>query len=221
MRLLITFLLLINSLFLYAQNTGTAVSQSKDSQVKDTTFVKSDTSIVPLRQIDSTIISDVKYATKNNFTGKVLYPTDKVYLRKLVAEKLSQVQKYLVEKYNLRLKVFDGYRPLSVQRKLWEIMPDENFVANPAKGSRHNRGAAVDLTLIDSTGNELEMGTPYDDFTKKAYRDYTDFPDNIKNNRKILEEAMVRFGFEPLRSEWWHFDYSGWKVYSLLDVEIK
>ncbi|MGE5679993.1 MAG: M15 family metallopeptidase [Bacillota bacterium] len=221
MRLLITFLLLINSLFLYAQNTGTAVSQSKDSQVKDTTFVKSDTSIVPLRQIDSTIISDVKYATKNNFTGKVLYPTDKVYLRKLVAEKLSQVQTYLVEKYNLRLKVFDGYRPLSVQRKLWEIMPDENFVANPAKGSRHNRGAAVDLTLIDSTGNELEMGTPYDDFTKKAYRDYTDFPDNIKNNRKILEEAMVRFGFEPLRSEWWHFDYSGWKVYSLLDVEIK
>lgn len=171
--------------------------------------------------IDSTIATDVRYATTNNFTGKVLYPTSRVYLRRIVAEKLSEAQKYVKEKFHLTLKVFDGYRPLSVQKKLWEIMPDENFVANPAKGSRHNRGAAVDLTLIDSLGNELEMGTPYDDFTDKAARDYKELTEQVKKNRGMLDEAMLRSGFEPLRSEWWHFDYSGWQKFSVLDVEIK
>jgi D-alanyl-D-alanine dipeptidase len=202
----------MNFSFIFAQQLNTPANKQN---------AISDTSIVPLRSIDSTIVFDVRYATANNFTGRILYPTSKVYLRKTVAEKLSEAEKYLMDKYNLRLKVFDGYRPLSVQKKLWEIVPDENFVANPAKGSRHNRGAAVDLTLIDSLGNELEMGTPYDDFTKKANRNYPDLNDLEKRNRHILDEAMEKFGFEPLRTEWWHFDYSGWKNYSVLDVQIK
>lgn len=184
-------------------------------------WAQSDTSIVPLRSIDSTIATDVRYATANNFTGKVLYPTANVYLRKVVAEKLAQVQKELVSTHKLRLKVFDGYRPLSVQRKLWEIMPDSRYVANPKNGSRHNRGAAVDLTLIDSTGRELDMGTPYDDFTEKAHRNFDKLPAEVIENRKLLENAMVKYGFEPLDTEWWHFDYSGWKNFSILDYEIK
>lgn len=179
-----------------------------------------DTCIVFIGTIDSTIRTDVKYATTNNFTGKVLYPTNKVYLRKVVADSISKVQKYLQSKYNLSIKIFDGYRPLSVQWKLWEIVPDDRYVADPRKGSRHNRGAAIDLTLIDSLGNELDMGTPYDDFTEKAHRDYKNFPDHVLKNRLILDEAMIRFGFEPLSTEWWHFDFNGWKRFSVLDISI-
>ncbi len=181
---------------------------------------QSDTSIVPLSSIDSTIVTDVKYATTNNFTGQILYPTDKVYIRKIVGDALAKVQAYLLENYNLQIKVFDGYRPLSVQKKMWEIMPDDRYVANPAKGSRHNRGAAVDLTLIDSTEAELDMGTEYDNFTEKAHYDYPDLSEEVKSNRKILLDIMVKFGFSPIESEWWHFDFNGWKKFSILDYQI-
>lgn len=184
-------------------------------------YSQSDTAIVFLGSIDSTIATDVKYATADNFTGKVLYPTAHVYARKIVAENLSKVNSYLLKNYNLRLKVFDGYRPLSVQKKMWEILPNENYVANPAKGSRHNRGAAVDLTLIDSLGNELDMGTGYDDFSKTAYTGNMDLPADVLLNRKILHESMAKFGFDPIKTEWWHFDFHGWSRFSILDVEIK
>jgi len=179
-----------------------------------------DTLIVPLASIDSTIVTDVRYATTNNFTGQVLYPTDKVYIRKVVGKALAKVQSYLRDNYNLQIKVFDGYRPLSVQKKMWKIMPDDRYVANPAKGSRHNRGAAVDLTIIDSTGAELDMGTGYDNFTMKAHYDYSDLPADVKANRKLLRDTMMKFGFSPIESEWWHFDYKGWKNFSILDYQI-
>lgn len=179
-----------------------------------------DSSIVYLGDIDSTIVTDVRYATKDNFTGKVLYPTDKVYLRKIVAEKLSEVNSYLKENYNYRIKIFDGFRPISVQKQMWEIYPDSRYVANPKTGSRHNRGAAVDITIIDSLGNELEMGTEYDNFTDKAHYDYADLSDKVKENRKLLREVMIKFDFIPLETEWWHFDYKGWKNYSLIDYNF-
>ena len=184
-------------------------------------YAQSDTLIVPLRSIDSTIVMDVRYATTNNFTGKVLYPTDKVYIRKIVGVALSKVQDELLEKYNYRIKIFDGYRPLSVQKKMWEIMPDNRYVANPAKGSRHNRGAAVDVTIIDSTGTQLAMGTEYDNFTEKAHYAYKDFPKEVLHNRKLLRETMIKYGFHPITTEWWHFDFNGWNKFSILDVEIK
>lgn len=183
-------------------------------------IAQNDTAIVFIGAIDSTIQTDCKYATANNFTGKVLYPTSKIYMRKVVADSISKVQKYIKNKYNLSIKIFDGYRPLSVQWKLWAIMPDDRYVADPRKGSRHNRGAAIDLTLIDSVGNELDMGTPYDDFTEKAHRDYKDLPEKVLKNRSILDEAMIKFGFEPLSTEWWHFDFHGWNRFSVLDVTI-
>ncbi len=181
---------------------------------------QSDTLIVPLASIDSTIATDVRYATTNNFTGQVLYPTDKIYIRKIVGEALAKVQAYLRDNFNLQIKVFDGYRPFSVQKKMWKIMPDDRYVANPAKGSRHNRGAAVDLTIIDSTGKELDMGTRYDNFTMKAHYDYSDLPDKVKENRKLLRDTMMKFGFTPIESEWWHFDFKGWKNFSILDYQI-
>ncbi|MCR4417587.1 MAG: D-alanyl-D-alanine dipeptidase [Ignavibacteria bacterium] len=177
--------------------------------------------LVNIQELDSTILVDVRYATENNFTGQKLYETNKVYLIKEAAESLVKVNQYLKKKYNLRLKIFDGYRPLSVQKKMWAIMPDERYVANPAKGSRHNRGCAVDLTLVDSLGNELDMGTPYDDFTEKSHIDYKNLPERVLQNRKILQEAMTKFNFLPMRTEWWHFDYKGWEKYPILDIKIK
>lgn len=177
--------------------------------------------LVNIQELDSTILVDVRYATENNFTGQKLYETNKVYLIKEASESLVKVNQYLKKKYNLRLKIFDGYRPLSVQKKMWAIMPDERYVANPAKGSRHNRGCAVDLTLVDSLGNELDMGTPYDDFTEKSHIDYKNLPERVLQNRKILQEAMTKFNFLPMRTEWWHFDYKGWEKYPILDIKIK
>ncbi len=179
------------------------------------------TQLIDIHQIDPSISLDVRYATEQNFTGKVLYKSSRVYLIKEVAEQLVKVNQYLKDNYKLQIKIYDGYRPLSVQKKMWEIIPDERYVANPSKGSRHNRGCAVDLTLIDSTGNELDMGTPYDDFTEKSHIDFKELPEHVLNNRKILREAMMKFGFIPLQTEWWHFDYKHWENYPVLDVEIK
>lgn len=179
-----------------------------------------DTSIVFLGDIDSTIATDVRYATTNNFTGKVLYPTSRIYTRKIVGDSLVKINRYLLDNYNLRIKIFDAFRPVSVQKIMWEIYPDPNFVADPSTGSRHNRGAAVDLTIIDSTGKELDMGTGYDNFTEMAHYDYSGLSDEAKKNRKLLRDVMIRFGFEPLETEWWHFDFKGWKRFSILDYRF-
>lgn len=185
------------------------------------TIAQSDDAFVLLKNIDSTIIQDVKYATTDNFTGKILYPSSKVYLRKIVAMKLSEANQYFKTYYNLRIKIFDGYRPLSVQKRMWEILPNPTYVADPKKGSKHNRGAAVDITLVDSLGNELDMGTPFDDFTKKSRPSYTNLPKNVLANRKLLSNTMRKFGFYPITSEWWHFDYKDWKKFPISDFPVE
>jgi D-alanyl-D-alanine dipeptidase len=101
---------------------------------------------------------------------------------------------------------------------MWQIKPDPRYVANPAKGSRHNRGAAVDITLVDRNGKELEMPTGFDDFTEKAHRTYKGASTQAKKNSKLLEDAMKKYGFIPLATEWWHFDAPGWDKFSILDV---
>ncbi|MCX6160115.1 MAG: M15 family metallopeptidase [Ignavibacteriae bacterium] len=163
---------------------------------------------------------DIRYATTNNFTGKKVYDTALCFLRKEVAEHLKKVQDELKTE-GLSLKIFDGYRPLSVQKKFWELVPDERFVANPSKGSRHNRGAAVDVTLIDNFNKELEMPTEFDDFTEKAGRDYNDLNENQIINRKHLEDIMRKHGFIGLPTEWWHFDYKDWEKYDVLDINYR
>lgn len=175
--------------------------------------------LVEIRGVDPTILLDIRYATDKNFTGKQVYPVASCYLKKKVAGRLSKVQGDLREK-GLGLKVFDCYRPLSVQKRFWELVPDERYVANPAKGSRHNRGFAVDLTLVDGEGRELEMPTAYDDFSEKAHRD-APASAAAAANRERLAKAMTRRGFEGLRTEWWHFDLPGWKDEPLLDVPFE
>lgn len=177
--------------------------------------------LVEVVKINPNIRLDIKYATTTNFTGKILYPSARCYLRSAVAQKLDKVQKEL-EAQGLGLKVFDGYRPRSVQYKMWEVCPDDRYVADPAKGSKHNRGSAVDCTLIDSkTGQELEMPSAYDDLTEKAHRNYDKMPSEAaKKNCKRLEDSMAKHGFVPLPTEWWHFDDAEWEKYELLDVSF-
>lgn len=173
-------------------------------------------SLVDLGALDRRIVVDIRYATADNFTKTVLYPSARCRLRRSVAARLRLVQSDLAER-GLGLKVWDCYRPLSVQRKLWALVPDPRYVADPAKGSRHNRGAAVDVTLIDASGRELEMPTGYDDFSEKAHRDWDGASPSAKRNREILERAMRERGFEGLPTEWWHFDAEGWQRYPLSD----
>ena len=173
--------------------------------------------LVEVTAVCPSIIKDIRYATANNFVGKQLYETDRCFLRAKAAEKLINAQEEF-RKQGLSLKVFDCYRPLSVQKKMWQIMPDPNFVADPKKGSKHNRGAAVDITLVDKNGKELDMGTGYDDFTEKAAPDYKDLPEEVLKNRALLREVMERNGFKGITSEWWHFDDTQWQDYPILDV---
>ena len=166
------------------------------------------------------IVLDIRYATTNNFTGQQLYPFSKCYLRRAAAEKLRAAQVELAT-MGYGLKIFDGYRPLSVQWKMWEVFPQPGYVADPRKGSRHNRGAAVDVTLIRlDSGAELLMPTPYDDFTERAHRNFNDLPAEVIHNRELLEQVMTKHGFVGLPTEWWHFDDRDWRRYPILDVPV-
>jgi D-alanyl-D-alanine dipeptidase len=163
---------------------------------------------------------DIRYATANNFMKKTLYPVAAAFLRAPAARALTQVQQELAAR-GLGLKVFDAYRPYRVTEAMWEPIRNPDFVADPAKGSRHNRGAAVDLTLVDlKTGEELAMPTGYDDFTERAAHAFTDLPAGVVANRAVLRDAMTRHGFEPLPSEWWHYDFKGWERFDLMDVDL-
>jgi len=164
---------------------------------------------------------DVRYATTDNFMHQQLYPVSKVFLRRPAAIALHDVERELARE-GLGLKVFDGYRPYRVTVRMWKPIRNPDFVADPAKGSRHNRGAAVDLTLIDlRTGNPLPMPTGYDAFTSKARQDFNDLPAEVIANRAKLRDVMMRHGFDPLPSVWWHFDFRGWEKFELLDLPLE
>ena len=174
--------------------------------------------LVDLEKSIGGIVLDMRYATSNNFTGQPIYPAPKAYLRKVEADSLLKIQLDL-QKKGLGLKIFDAYRPYSVTLKFFKVYPDTNFVASPRTGSRHNRGCAVDLTILEtSSGKELEMPTPFDDFTVKASQSYRNLPDRVLQNRKLLRDIMVRHGFEPLESEWWHYDFGGWRNFKIMDI---
>jgi len=161
------------------------------------------------------IVFDIRYAGPDNFTGKTVYPAAKCYLRKPAADALAKAAALAAPN---RLCVLDCYRPLSVQRKFWALVPDERFVADPAKGSRHNRGMAVDAALCDGSGKWLELPTKFDDFSERAARDWSGASPAAATNRKALEDAMRGAGFSGLPSEWWHFDYPGWQSMPVMDI---
>lgn len=175
---------------------------------------------VDIGELDNSIFFDIRYATSNNFTGKTVYPVARCLLRRDAALRLLRVEEKL-KKQGCTLIVFDCYRPLSIQKRFWEIMPDERYVADPAKGSRHNRGAAVDVALADLSGKPLPMPSGYDDFSEKAHRDYKGSSLEARKNIALLEAAMKEEGFEPFPSEWWHFDAPGWERYPVSDFPLR
>lgn len=180
---------------------------------------KDDPRLLKVKDLAPGVIVEMRYATPNNFTGHILYPAAECLLCEPAAQRLARVQKKL-EKEGLGLKIWDCYRPLSVQKKLWDIVPDPRYVADPKTGSKHNRGASVDLTLVDSQGRELAMPTAFDEFSEKAHRSYIDLPAEVIKNRRMLQEAMESEGFVGLPTEWWHFDDPEWKNYSLRDEPL-
>lgn len=192
---------------------------SKASENKEKALLAYDDRLIDIRTVNTKIVLDIRYATTNNFLKQKLYPVARCVLRGAATRRLSQVQTELSKK-GLGLKAYDCYRPLSVQQQMWKVRPDSRYVANPAKGSRHNRGAAVDVTLVDRNGKELEMPTGFDNFTERSYRDYNGGSAQSRQNRQVLEDVMKKYGFIPLDTEWWHFDAPGWDNYAILDVSF-
>ena len=177
--------------------------------------------LVRVQDIDPTIIADLRYATENNFTGKKIYPVAVLALRKETALKLATANAEFKEK-GYTLKVWDGYRPPYVQKIFWEIMPDARYVADPNKGgSKHNRGGAVDVTLVDLQGNEVEMPSAYDDFSEKAWRKSPLSSVEARQNEDYLTSVMAKHGFSPYEHEWWHFDDPDYKNFPLVDVKLE
>ncbi|MBI2619056.1 MAG: M15 family metallopeptidase [Ignavibacteriales bacterium] len=189
-----------------------------------------DDELVNIKELIPDIVLDIKYNTEDNFvtvfsgSGQKLYTTDECLVAMSTAKRLIIIQDSLRE-MGLGLKMFDGYRPRAVQYLMWETLPPEyqSFVANPATGSRHNRGAAVDVTLVDlATREELDMGTPFDFFGPEAHIDYTGFPQNILDNRSLLRSMMEQVGgLEIYVVEWWHYEYPPARTYPLLDFQLK
>ena len=167
----------------------------------------SDTTFVRLADYSKDFAYDLRYATTNNFLKARVYDCAECYTRVKTAKALIAANQEFMEQ-GYRILFFDCYRPNSVQYKMWEIVPNPQYVANPVKGSVHNRGGAVDISLISLDGKVLDMGTDFDFFGKRAYHDNFDLPKDILENRKILKETMERHGFQSIRTEWWHYNYT-------------
>lgn len=177
--------------------------------------------LIDLEKFIPNLFIDVRYATENNFAKTKFYNSQKTFLRLPAAVALKKIQEELLQK-NISLKIFDAYRPYSVTEKMWKFVHDDRYAANPKTGSRHNRACAVDVTLVDlQTKNELEMPTPYDNFTQKAHHNYNNLPKKILKNRALLKVMMTKYGFESITSEWWHYDFTGWKKFELLDIPFE
>jgi D-alanyl-D-alanine dipeptidase len=198
-----------------------AAEPVKKEVVKDTLphLPTNPAAFVEIIRLDSTIILDIRYATTNNFTGEVLYTDARCFARLCMAESLVSVSRKANE-LDYRIKVFDCYRPQRVQFRMWELVPDSRYVADPNRGSRHNRGTAVDLTLVDSTDAELDMGSGFDEFSECSHRNYAGLNEEQKRNRKTLTDLMTSTGFTTVTTEWWHYDYYDWRNFPLLDVHF-
>jgi zinc D-Ala-D-Ala dipeptidase len=204
---------LIGVLFSVAGGYGQAV-------VRD---IREARDLVEVVRLDSTMHLDIRYATANNFMGRPMYSAPRAFLQRPAAMALVRIHRALKKK-GYGVLVFDGYRPWAVTKKFWDETPPEKrkFVASPLKGSRHNRGCAVDLSLYDlQTGREVEMPSPYDEFSDRAAGAYTGGTADQRRMRALLRDAMVAEGFTTEPSEWWHYDYRDWARYPILDVSFE
>ena len=200
MKLYSLYFLLFINLFAYAQN-------SKQLVLLDT--------------INDGFAYDIRYATSNNFLKEAFYDCAACYLRPEVANALKEANHYFCE-MGYKIVLFDCYRPVSAQKKMWKVFPNPQYVANPYKsGSVHNRGAAVDISLAKLDGPPVDMGTDHDFFGREAHIDNTSLPKQVLQNRKILQDGMRKFGFETIRTEWWHFNYKKNYSYQIIDFNFE
>jgi D-alanyl-D-alanine dipeptidase len=178
--------------------------------------------MIELKSFVPNMVYDLKYSTKNNFTKQQLYKSGtQTFMRLEPARALAKLQRELNSR-GYGLKIFDAYRPYSITKQMWELVHDERYVANPSKGSGHNRGLAVDLTIIRlETGKEIDMGTGFDNFTDSAHQNFKELPDSVLQNRKLLKESMEKFGFKPLDTEWWHYSWPNDRNYDVLDLKFE
>ncbi len=175
--------------------------------------------LVDVRRIAPGIRVELRYATAHNVFGRRLYAHSRCLLRRAVAERLGRVQRRLARE-GYGLKIWDAYRPHSVQRVMWRIHPRGGYVGDPRHGSFHNRGVAVDLTLVRADGRPVAMPSAFDDFSPRAHLDYPGVSAAVRENRARLLHAMRAEGFIPYRREWWHFVAPDYRRYPMLDVPL-
>lgn len=187
-----------NSKTILKNNYANGTSLTVYDKISDTTFVN-------LKSFSANFDLDLKYATTDNFLKSKVYDCAECYLRFKTVKKLIDANLEF-QKLGYSIKIFDCYRPLDVQKKMWKIVPNADYVADPKKGSIHNRGGAVDLTLIDKSGKELDMGTKFDFFGIEASHNYKNLSEEILNNRILLKKIMLENGFKSFDSEWWHYN---------------
>jgi D-alanyl-D-alanine dipeptidase len=179
--------------------------------------------LVELTKLDPTIHLEIRYATTNNFLGTRFYSQARAFMQRPAAEAVVRANKIL-KTYGYGLLIHDAYRPWYVTKVFWDATPEDKhvFVADPAKGSRHNRGCAVDLTLYDlKTGRPVEMVSTYDETTARAYPDYPGGTSLQRWHRKLLRDAMEAEGFTVYEAEWWHFDYKDWQKYAIGNMRFE
>jgi D-alanyl-D-alanine dipeptidase len=183
---------------------------------------KREADLVELTKLDKTIKLDIRYATANNFVGRPVYPEARAFLQRPAAEAVVRVHKQLKKK-GLGIVIFDGYRPWTITKLFWDVVPEDKrkFVADPVKGSKHNRGCAIDLSIyVLKTGELIPMPSGYDEFTERASPDYKGGTDQERANREMLRKLMEAEGFTVNPNEWWHFDYKDWQSYAIYDISF-
>ncbi len=183
---------------------------------------KKEADLIELTKLDKTIKLDIRYATADNFVGKPVYPEARAFLQRPAAEGVVRVHQ-LLKKEGLGLVIYDGYRPWSITKLFWEVVREDQkkFVADPAQGSKHNRGCAVDLGIYDlNTGKAVPMPSGFDEFTERASPDYKGGADEERANREKLRHLMEAEGFTVNPNEWWHFDLNGWQDYAIYDLSF-
>jgi D-alanyl-D-alanine dipeptidase len=191
------------------------------AEYKTSILQNSKNELIDLKKFIPGIVLDIRYATPNNFTNEVIYQSARAYARKPVAEALRNAQLEF-KQYGVGIKIFDAYRPYSATVKFYEVYKDTTYVASPYRGSRHNRGCAIDMTLVDlKTGKELAMPTEFDSFKKEAWPTTPVKEPVVKKNRDLIISVMHKHGFKVNSSEWWHFDFIGWQKYDVMDISFE
>ena len=175
--------------------------------------------LIKITEKNLDVVLDIRYATKNNFTGEKIYNSSRCYLHPIAFEKLA-IAIEISKKLGLKLKIFDGFRPSDSQKKLWDFYPNKDFISPPNKGSPHSRGIAIDLTLIDKKGNELDMGTEFDEFSKLSYHGSKYISQVATKNRLLLLGIMTNSGWDYFRNEWWHYQLFSSKTFPILNDDV-